>query len=46
MKTSLKYTMIALFAFFMTSSVIAQEWTKEQKEVWQTVENIQNKVTT
>jgi hypothetical protein len=40
MKTSLKYAIILVFAFFITSSVIAQEWTKEQKEVWQTVENM------
>jgi hypothetical protein len=43
MKTTLKYALIALFTFLMTSSVIAQEWTKEQKEVWQTVENTWSK---
>jgi len=43
MKTTLKYAAIALFAFFMTSTAIAQEWTKEQKEVWQTVDNMWSK---
>lgn len=43
MKTSFKYAIIAVIAFFISSSAIAQEWTKEQKEVWQTVENIWSK---
>jgi hypothetical protein len=43
MKTSLKYTIIAIIALFITSSAMAQEWTKEQKEVWQTVEDIWSK---
>lgn len=43
MKTTLKYAAIALFALFMTSTAIAQEWTKEQKEVWQTVDNMWSK---
>lgn len=43
MKTTLRFAIIAVLAFFLTSSVIAQEWTKEQKEVWQTVENTWSK---
>lgn len=30
---------LILFAFMGTSTLYAQEWTKEQKEVWQTVED-------
>ncbi|MDD5508995.1 MAG: DUF4440 domain-containing protein [Bacteroidales bacterium] len=38
MKTLLKLAMMAMVAI-ITTSVFAQEWTKEQKEVWQVVEN-------
>lgn len=40
MKKLINITTIALilFAFMGTSTLYAQEWTKEQKEVWQTVE--------
>ena len=41
MKKLLNYAVIAAItiAFLGTSSLIAQEWTKEQKEVWQVVED-------
>lgn len=38
MKTLLKLTLVVM-TIIITTSVFAQEWTKEQKEVWQTVEN-------
>lgn len=38
MKTLAKFAMVALIAMIATT-VVAQEWTKEQKEVWQVVEN-------
>ncbi len=38
MKTLVKMTLVACIAM-MTTTVLAQEWTKEQKEVWQVVEN-------
>ncbi len=38
MKTLLKLVLLAMLAI-ITTSVFAQEWTKEQKEVWQVVEN-------
>ncbi|HNS16794.1 MAG TPA: nuclear transport factor 2 family protein [Bacteroidales bacterium] len=38
MKTLLKLLLLAMMAI-ITTSVFAQEWTKEQKEVWQVVEN-------
>lgn len=38
MKTLLRLALVAMIAI-ITTSVFAQEWTKEQKEVWQTVEN-------
>ncbi len=39
MKTSLKIAVVALVAFFATTSAYAQEWTKVQKEVWQVAED-------
>lgn len=41
MKKATKLAAIAaiLFAFLGASTLVAQEWTKEQKEVWQVVEN-------
>ena len=38
MKTLLRLALVAMVAI-ITTSVFAQEWTKEQKAVWQTVEN-------
>ncbi len=38
MKTLRKLALVA-FAALITTSIFAQEWTKEQKEVWQVVEN-------
>jgi hypothetical protein len=38
MKTSLKIIVIVIAAF-MATTAFAQEWTKEQKEVWQVVED-------
>jgi hypothetical protein len=38
MKTLLKLTLVAIIAV-MTTTVLAQEWTKTEKEVWQAVEN-------
>lgn len=42
MKKLINITSIAfiLFAFIGTSTLFAQEWTKEQKEVWGTIENM------
>jgi len=31
---------VIVFSFLGVSTLIAQEWTKEQKEVWETVENM------
>lgn len=41
MKTVLNYAAIVtfLFAFLGTSTISAQEWTKDQKELWKTIEN-------
>jgi ketosteroid isomerase-like protein len=39
MKTSLKIAVIAFVAFIATTTAFAQEWTKEQKEVWKVVED-------
>ena len=39
MKSILKISLIAIFAFIATISVYSQEWTKEQKEVWKAVED-------
>lgn len=38
MKTSGKFVLVAFIAMIATTAV-AQEWTKDQKEVWQTVKN-------
>jgi len=39
MKTLLKFAMVAFALFLATTTVFAQEWTKEQKEVWKVVED-------
>ena len=39
MRTSLKFTLVALMAFIATTGVYTQEWTKAQTEVWQIVED-------
>jgi len=38
MKTLLKIAVFAIVTLIVASSSFAQEWTKEQKEVWQVVE--------
>jgi hypothetical protein len=43
MKTTVKFAIIALFAMFITSAALAQEWSKEQKEVWQNVDAMWSK---
>jgi hypothetical protein len=39
MRTLLKCALVVLVAFIATTVVVAQEWTKAQKEVWQIVED-------
>lgn len=39
MKTSFKIAVVAIMAFIATSGAFAQEWSKEQKEVWQVVQD-------
>jgi len=39
MKNLFKFQLVALIILFATTNVIAQEWTKEQLEVWQVVED-------
>ena len=39
MKNLLKFQLIVLVILFATTNVIAQEWTKEQLELWQIVED-------
>ncbi len=39
MKKAYKLTIIAVITLLMTSASYAQEWTKEQQEVWKVVQN-------
>ena len=39
MKAFLKIAVVAFTTLIATSTVLAQEWTKEQKEVWKVVED-------
>lgn len=39
MRQLLRISAVAFVFFFATSALLAQDWTKEQKEVWQVVED-------